>query len=125
APAPRPPAPRAVVKAPAPAAMAGTAVAVSAPQPAATAAAQAAAPAVPAPASAAVLKAPAAVVVDRVLALSELPAEVRNALPKLAISGGVHSAVAAQRMLIVGGEVQREGAEVAPGVMLEQIRARA
>lgn len=73
--------------------------------------------------SGAVLKAsPAAA--DRVLALSELPADVRGALPKLAISGGVHSDNAAQRMLIVGGQVLREGSEVAPGVMLEQIRAR-
>lgn len=59
----------------------------------------------------------------RILALAELPAAVRSDLPKLAISGGVHSENAAQRMLIVGGEVVSEGAEVAPGVVLEQIRA--
>ncbi|NNU42734.1 general secretion pathway protein GspB [Ramlibacter montanisoli] len=56
-------------------------------------------------------------------AQAELPAEVQKDLPKLAISGGVHSENAAQRMLVVGGQVLSEGAEVAPGVVLEQIRA--
>jgi general secretion pathway protein B len=74
---------------------------------------------------AAVLKAPAAEVAGRVLALKDLPAEVQRELPKLAISGGVHSDNAAQRMLIVGGQVFAEGALLAPGVVLEQIRARA
>jgi general secretion pathway protein B len=61
---------------------------------------------------------------DRVLAVNELPADVQRELPKLAISGGVHSDNAAQRMLIVGGQVMAEGAELAPGVVLEQIRAK-
>lgn len=60
----------------------------------------------------------------RILAFAELPAAVRGELPKLAISGGVHSENAAQRMLIVGGQVVNEGAELAPGVVLEQIRPR-
>ena len=70
--------------------------------------------------------APAAPVVaaDRVFNIAELPADVQSQLPKLAISGGVHSDNAAQRMLIVGGQVVNEGAELAPGVVLEQIRAR-
>lgn len=42
--------------------------------------------------------------------------------PKLAITGGVYSADAAQRLLIVGGQVFSEGSEVAPGVVLEQVR---
>lgn len=42
--------------------------------------------------------------------------------PKLAITGGVYSADAAQRLLIVGGQVFNEGSEVAPGVVLEQVR---
>lgn len=61
---------------------------------------------------------------DRVLAVTELPADVQRDLPKLAISGGVHSENASQRMLIVGGQVMAEGAELAPGVVLEQIRAK-
>lgn len=61
---------------------------------------------------------------DRIFAVADLPAEVQRDLPKLAISGGVHSENAAQRLLIVGGQVLNEGAELAPGVVLEQIRAR-
>ena len=56
--------------------------------------------------------------------MTDLPADVQRELPKLAISGGVHSENAAQRLLIVGGDVVKEGAELAPGVVLEQIRAR-
>ena len=58
------------------------------------------------------------------MAIADLPADLQRELPKLAISGGVHSTNAAQRMLIVGGQVVNEGAELAPGVVLEQIRAR-
>ncbi len=61
---------------------------------------------------------------DRVLAVTELPPDVQHALPKLAITGGVHSENAAQRMLIVNGQVMTEGQELAPGVLLEQIRPR-
>jgi general secretion pathway protein B len=78
---------------------------------------------VPAPAAvpAAAASAPAP---DRVFALAELPPDVQRDLPKLAITGGVHSENAAQRMLIVGGQVMGEGAELAPGVVLEQIRPK-
>jgi general secretion pathway protein B len=62
---------------------------------------------------------------ERVFAPAELPPEVQRDLPKLAISGGTHSENPAQRMLIVGGQVVNEGTEVAPGVVLEQIRAHA
>lgn len=104
---------KAVPAAVAPAAVATPAVAATVP---------ATAPAVAAPATAATPAAPAA---DRILAFGELPADVQRELPKLAISGGVHSENASQRLLIVGGQVITEGAEVAPGVTLEQIRARA
>jgi len=43
-------------------------------------------------------------------------------VPKLAITGGVYSADASQRLLIVGGQVFNEGSEIAPGVVLEQVR---
>lgn len=78
----------------------------------------------PAPAAAATPAAAPAPAADRVLALAELPADVQRELPKLAISGGVHSENAAQRMLVVGGQLMKEGAELAPGLVLEQIRAR-
>jgi general secretion pathway protein B len=44
--------------------------------------------------------------------------------PKLVLSGGVYSTNPAQRMLIVNGQVFNEGSEVAPGVKLEEIKAR-
>jgi len=111
-------------------------VQVSAPLPVATAVQPAAppmpaAPLVTAKASPPVAATPAppaaqepAATSDRVLAVAELPADVRRDLPKLAITGGVHSDNAAQRMLIVGGQVMAEGAELAPGVVLEQIRPK-
>jgi general secretion pathway protein B len=50
-----------------------------------------------------------------------LPADA----PKLVINGGVYSAARDQRMLIVNGQVVREGADLGSGVKLEQITARA
>jgi general secretion pathway protein B len=66
----------------------------------------------------------AAAAPNRVVAVSELPADVQRELPKLPITGGVYSENAAQRMLIVSGQVMNEGAELAPGLVLEQIRAK-
>lgn len=42
--------------------------------------------------------------------------------PKLVISGGVYSANPTQRMLIVNGQVFREGADLGAGVVLQQVR---
>lgn len=67
---------------------------------------------------------PAASAADRLPSLAELPAEVQRDLPKLAITGGVYSPTPAQRLLIVNGQVLNEGAEAAPGVLLEQIRPK-
>jgi general secretion pathway protein B len=67
---------------------------------------------------------PAASDASRLLALAELPADVQRDLPKLAISGGVYSPTPAQRLLVVNGLVLTEGAEAAPGVLLEQIRPK-
>lgn len=61
---------------------------------------------------------------DQVFAVAELPAEVQRELPRLVISGGVYSPNAAQRMLIVGGQVAGEGSELAPGLVLEQVRPK-
>ena len=74
------------------------------------------------PASAPLASAP--VLGDRVLSVNELPADVQRDLPKLVISAGVYSDNPAQRLLIVNGQAVAEGAEPAPGVLLEQIRAR-
>lgn len=55
--------------------------------------------------------------------LADLPA-LRAQLPALAIAGGMYSDQADQRLVIVNGQVVREGEVVAPGVRLEQIRPR-
>jgi general secretion pathway protein B len=78
-----------------------------------------------APAAAVPAAAPAPIAAtDRVYAIAELPPDIQRDLPKLAITGGVHSDNAAQRMLIVGGQVMAEGAQLAPGVVLEEIRPK-
>jgi general secretion pathway protein B len=92
------------------------------------AAAAVARPAVPASVAAAPL-APASTPAPAVVAAPAPGGRILNPnevpdLPKLAISGGVFSENPAQRMLIVSGQVVKEGAELVPGVTLEQIRAK-
>jgi general secretion pathway protein B len=50
-----------------------------------------------------------------------LPADA----PKLVVTGGVYSADRGQRMLIVNGQVYKEGADLGSGVQLEEIRPNA
>jgi general secretion pathway protein B len=47
-----------------------------------------------------------------------LPADA----PRIVLSGGVYSPKASQRMVIANGQVVREGAEIASGVVLEEVR---
>jgi general secretion pathway protein B len=85
-------------------------------------------PAAPPAAPAAATQAPAAPPNASVPAAPAVSAPTASGLPpdapKLAISGGVYSNSAAQRMLIVNGQVFNEGSEVAPGVVVEAIQAR-
>jgi general secretion pathway protein B len=60
----------------------------------------------------------------RVYAQAELPDDIRRQLPSLAIGGSIHSASAANRMLIINGQVFHEGGEPAPGLVLEQIKLK-
>lgn len=57
-------------------------------------------------------------------AVSELPQDIRQALPKLVISGAIYSETAAHRMLIINGQVFHEGENPAPGLALEQIKPK-
>ena len=57
-------------------------------------------------------------------ALNELPEDIRQALPKLAISGSIYSETAAHRMLIINGQVFHEGENPSPNLKLEQIRPK-
>lgn len=117
-PPPLPPAPAVQVQAPAPSIV--PAAPPPLPPPVQAIAARPAATPPAKPASAAAPAGPS----ERVFAVAELPADVQRELPRLVISGGVFSERAAQRMLIVGGQVVNEGAELAPGLVLEQIRPK-
>ena len=61
---------------------------------------------------------------DRIPPLSELPENVRRGLPALTVSGATYSETPAHRMLIVNGQVVREGEEPVPGVVLERIQLK-
>lgn len=98
-----PPAPARIPPTPAPRPAAGTA-------PAATPA--------PVPAAAAAPASP-------VKKWAELPESFRRQLPSLSFGGAMDSPVAANRMLIINGQVFREGEEPAPGLVLERITLRA
>ena len=45
--------------------------------------------------------------------------------PKLTITGGVYSSEKSQRMLIVNGQVAKEGADLGNGVKLDEIQPKA
>jgi general secretion pathway protein B len=57
--------------------------------------------------------------------LADLPQAQRRELPPLVVSGAVQSPDPASRMLILDGQVLREGDAPAPGLLLERIGPRA
>ena len=84
-----------------------------------TASASASVPAAPAPTASAATSAEA-----RLYTLNELPEDVRAGLPALAVGGAMYSQTPANRMLIINGQVFREGDTLAPGLVLEQIKLK-
>ena len=80
------------------------------------------APAAKPTADAAAAAAPAAS--DPVRAWASLPESVRALLPPMAWSGAVYAERADQRLVVVNGQVAREGDTLAPGVQLLQIRPK-
>ena len=60
----------------------------------------------------------------RIPRLAELPEGLRRELPRLAVSGSVYSDDPAGRFVIINGDVAREGAVLAPQLVLEQIQPR-
>ena len=60
----------------------------------------------------------------RILALHELPSEVRRAIPPLVVNGSVYSKNPADRFLIINGVIVHESDSVAPDVVLEAIGPR-
>jgi len=109
---PAPPSPMAVRPA-------GASVSPPAPAPAPVAV-----PAAGAPSAASAASGPATTT-QRVYAIRELPDDVRNALPKLSVSGSVYSGNAAQRVLILNGQVFTEGGSPAPDLTIERIGPKA
>ena len=79
------------------------------------------APAIVAPPSSA---APASIE-PRIHALSELPEAIRRELPQLTVGGSIYSDNAANRFLIINGQIFHEGDKLAPDLWLEQIRLKA
>ncbi len=71
--------------------------------------------------SPATVAAASAAVDARVPQLAELNPELRRQLPPLAVGGSVYSAVPASRMVILNGQVLREGDSVAEGLVVERI----
>ncbi|WOB10583.1 general secretion pathway protein GspB [Piscinibacter gummiphilus] len=56
--------------------------------------------------------------------ISELPDDIRRQLPTLSVSGASYSKNPASRMLILNGQVFKEGDKVANDLVLEQIRLK-
>jgi len=53
--------------------------------------------------------------------LTELPEDVRRQVPPMALGGSVYSPQPASRMVIVNGQVTREGSTLGPDLRLEHI----
>ena len=61
---------------------------------------------------------------ERIPALAELPEPLRRDVPALRFGGAMDSPQPAARMLIINGQVFREGDAIAPGLTLQTIRLR-
>jgi len=117
-PTPQPmPAPAAAAPAPLPAAAPPTQAPIAHMAPPATPATPTIAP-TPTPKAAA---APASAIEARIPARTELPPELRAALPPLNVSGAVYAPQPAGRMLFVNGMVLREGDALGDGLSVERI----
>lgn len=69
--------------------------------------------------------APKPAAAPEVIKLRDLPEALRRQIPPLTFGGAMDSPVAASRMLIVNGQVMREGDALAPGLRLQRITLRA
>lgn len=63
----------------------------------------------------------AAAVNPRVLSMAELPADLRAKLPALVVGGSMYSPAARSRMVILNGQVFREGDKPVDGLSVESI----
>jgi general secretion pathway protein B len=86
-----------------------------------------AAPALPDVAAAASLPAPAASATatdERIYAMAELPDNIRQQLPALAVGGSMYSSSAASRLVIINGQVLHEGERLTPDLTVQQIKPK-
>ena len=74
-----------------------------------------------APASAA---ASAPVAEERIYAIAELPDNIRQQLPTLSVGGSMYSTAAANRLVIINGQVLHEGERITPELTVQQIRQK-
>ena len=61
---------------------------------------------------------------SRLYSLAELPPNTRSQLPVLVVGGSVYSPNAASRIVILNGQVFREGDQPVDGLTVEQIRLK-
>ncbi|WP_428417963.1 general secretion pathway protein GspB [Methylibium sp.] len=61
----------------------------------------------------------------RVHTLAELPDDIRRQLPAIAVGGSIYSAEAANRFLIINGQIFHEKDKLGPELVLEQIKLKA
>ena len=79
----------------------------------------------PSPAAATTVRSPSPAPEARVPALAELPEALRRELPALTASGAMYSDTPANRMLIINGQLLREGDQVGnQHLVLEQIQLK-
>lgn len=61
---------------------------------------------------------------EKIYTLAELPDDIRRQLPAVTVGGSMYSTKAADRILIINGQVLHEGDKIAPELTLQQIRLK-
>lgn len=67
---------------------------------------------------------PAAAAAERVPSYATLPPAVRSQMPALSVNGSVYSRTRASRIVILNGQVFREGDRPTEGLVVEEIRLK-
>jgi len=61
---------------------------------------------------------------ERVYAINELPDDIRRQLPALSVGGSMYSPTAANRLVIINGQVLHEGERITPELVVQQIKLK-
>ena len=61
---------------------------------------------------------------ERIYPLDELPDDIRRQLPALSVGGSMYSPTPASRLVIINGQVLREGEHITPDLLVQQIRLK-